>query len=489
VHAYPTSLRALGEEHMKVLLIYPTPPRSRFPVGGFRSYWVPMGLAYIGTSLLRAGCDVRVHVREEHLIKNKFDWARADQLLRDELKSFAPDVVGLSITTPCVPESREMAVWAKQLCGDSTLVVAGGIHPTALPERTLTECPAVDVVVVGEGEKTMVELAAKGPCAEVAGLVWRDGNGGFLRSVPRPLVRDLDTLGMPAYELFDMAFWTSTNRWILRWIPSKATNFHTSRGCTHRCKFCSGHLVSGVGVRHHSVERVGEQIERIAKDFGIEAFRFEDDSIGAEPDYLRGVCGELRKRGLNRLRWDGCLRVDQVEPDLLQDMRSAGCIQLELGFESGSDAALKRLGKGASVAQNRSAVQAMRQAGLRIYANIMVGLPGETLEDVRATEEFVYWARPEVLSFGCFTPLPGTPLFDCIPPEKQKTIDWGDYTYHTSPGLGTNQTAMTDGELEKAYLEFHHLISQPHTLLALKRDTPPKDRKTIRHIRRKFAQK
>jgi magnesium-protoporphyrin IX monomethyl ester (oxidative) cyclase len=472
---------------MKILLILPVPPRTHFPRGVFFSKWVPSGIGYIATALLRAGCEVRVHIREEQLVKNGFNWDHADELLRAELKSFAPDVVGLSVFTPSMREACTIAEMAKRICGDSTLVVAGGPHPTALPERTLKEGPAIDAVVVGEGERTMVELAAKGPGQDVAGVVWRDGNGGFLRSPARALEHDLDALGAPAYSLFDMKYWTAPGRFLVRWLPMAATNVNATRGCMNRCQFCAGHVVAGLGARFRSVDGVVEQLERVVKDYGLEGFRFEDDSLGADPDYLRRLCEALHRRGMNRLRWDCCMRVDQITPALLEDLRAAGCIQVEYGFESGSDAMLRRLGKNATVARNREVVGMMRQAGLRIFANIMIGLPGETLADIRATEEFVYWAKPEVLSYGCLMPLPGTPLFDRLPESVQASVDWADYTYATKPGLGFNLTAMTDGELAKAFRHFDRHLAAPQIALALRRDALPSEQRQRKYWMRKFV--
>jgi len=201
--------------------------------------WVPDGLACIATTLRRAGHEVVVHMREEKIDKNGFDWDAADREFRGWLQEFRPEVVGLSVNTPGVPEGCAFAALAKELCGRHVLVVAGGPHPTALPEGLLGECPSIDVAAVGEGELTMAELAEKGPSPSVAGIVFRDGER-LVRTPPRPLVRDLDTLGPPAYDLFDMDYYTRPNRWLIRYLPRRATNVRTSRGCTNRCQFCAG---------------------------------------------------------------------------------------------------------------------------------------------------------------------------------------------------------------------------------------------------------
>ena len=459
---------------MRVLLIYPVPPRDRFPRGLWRSTWVPTGLACIASSLQAAGHDVRVHMREEQLSKRNFDWAAADAALRDELQSFRPDMVGLSVLTPAVPEAAQIARLAKDVCGDVVTVV-GGAHPTALPERTLADCPAVDVVVVGEGEQTMVELAAGGVGPDVAGIVTREGNGVH-RTPRRPVRQDLDALPEIDYGLFDMDHNTTPHRWLLRYIPTSATNIRTSRGCTNRCRFCAGHVVSGTGVRFRSPQRVAERIQHVVDRFGVQGIRFEDDTLGADPERLVVLCEELRRRGLHeRIRWDGCLRVDQAEPGLLAAMKSAGCLQVEYGFESGSNEELRRLGKHATVEQNRRAVRLTKEAGLRVYANVMIGLPGETPRDVRETLRFLRWAAPEVVSPAMLRPLPGTPIFNELPAEVRDTMDWALHEEHKPWEWVVNLTAMSDAQLTRVGRQFFRYFMRPWLWKQLLRDTPPED--------------
>ncbi len=300
---------------MNVLLVYPVPPPSHWPRGRMRSLWVPTGVAFLAAALRRAGHTARVHLRNEVLIKNGFDWKAADAHLREVLEEFRPQIVGLSVLTPAVPESRTIARWAKEICGERVLVVAGGPHPTALPERMLTECPEIDVIVRGEGEETLVELAERGPHPDVEGIVYRDGEQ-FVHAPPRANPDDLDRLGPPAYELFDMGFHTAPSPWMLRWMRLSATNVRTSRGCPNRCRFCAGHVVAGLGVRFHSIDYVIDQILNAVNRFGVEAIHFEDDTVGADRDRLLALCEAISRRDLHqRIRWDCCLRVDQAEPE------------------------------------------------------------------------------------------------------------------------------------------------------------------------------
>jgi len=470
---------------MNILLIQPTAPRTHWPRGSFRSRWVPTGLAYLAAALRRAGHRVRVHSREEQLIKDGFDWARADARFRALLDEFRPGVVGLSVTTPFMPEAATLAKLSKEVCGDKTLVVFGGPHATALPERTLAECAHLDAVVVGEGERTLVELVERGPRDDVAGSCFRK-DGGCVRTAPRAPERDLDALGPPPYDLFDMAHYTARDRWLIRWLPLRATNLRTSRGCPNTCHFCAGHLVSGLGVRFHSVGYVVEQMRLVVERFGVEAIHFEDDTIGASRPRLLELCGAIRQAGLHRrVRWDALLRANQADAEVLREMKAAGCIQVEFGFESGSDAMLRNLNKNTTVEMNLRAARLAHEAGLRIYADIMVGLPGETEDDLRATLRFVRQTRPEVISFARLYPLPGTAIYNALPDADREKLSWAAYTYLEDADFPINLTAMPAEQFGRLYGEIDKYWLRPALAWELCRDTPRADRGRRRELRKR----
>ena len=472
---------------MRIHLIQPAPPRTHWPRGDFRSRWVPMGLAYMGTALRGAGHDVRVHVREEHLMKRSFDWDSADAALRQELSDFRPEIVGLSVMTPSLAESATVANWAKEICGEQVLVVAGGAHPTALPEQTLAECPAIDVTALGESEQTIVELAEHRISPDVSGIVYRNGDS-FVHTGRRPPPQDLDALGPPAYDLFDMDFCTAPDRWMIRWLKLSATNIHTSRGCPNRCRFCAGHVISGLGVRLHSLDYIIEQILTVVNRFGVEAINFNDDTLGADRGRLLGLCEMLRQHGLDRrIRWVCCLRVDQVDAELLSQMKRSGCIQIEYGFECGTEEALKRLGKHSTMELNHRAVRLTREAGIRIFADIMLGLPGETEDEFHATVRFLRETRPEIISSVQLCPLPGTAIFDELDQEVRDSLDWAEYSYLSRPSAKLNLTAMDSERFELLYRRFKKYLARPQMTWALLRDAPKADGEYKRRLARRLA--
>lgn len=470
---------------MKVLLIHPVPPRRLWPRGIFRTMHIPTGIASIAAALQQAGHEVKVHIREEQFYKCRKDWDATDAVLWNLLRDFRPEMVGMSVLTPSTPETAQIAAQAKKLCGPNTITVAGGVHPTALGREMLDTIPELDIVVVGEGEQTAVELAARTPLHNVQGIIFRQ-NGALTQTLPRPPVQDLDRLAPIDYRMFDMDYYTAPNPWLIRWLELPAINLRTSRGCTNRCRFCAGHLVSGLGVRFHSVDFVVEQMQMALERFRVRGIHFEDDTLGADANRLVSLCQAIRRKGLEKhLYWDGCLRVNQAAPELLAEMKAAGCVQVEYGFESASDEALRRLGKGATNAMNRRAVELTRNAGLRIYANIMIGLPGETTADLDATREFLRWAAPEVISFGTIGVLPGSALFDELPESVRRSLDYAEYAYFERT-QGPNLTAMSDAEFARASRNFTRYFIQPWLYRQLLRDSAPENRIFRQQLRRQL---
>lgn len=461
---------------MRVYLIYPGWPENHWPQGDFRSHWVPSGIAHIAHVLEKEGCEVRILICEEHLIKNHYDRAAVDELIKGELREFMPDMVGFSILTPGMIEAARIAGFARKICGAGAVFIAGGPHPTALPERTLREIPELDGVVAGEGELTILDLVRNGISEDIPGLVFRRGEE-FVSTGSRPREKDLDQLGVPAYHLFDMKFHTQRNRWMIPWLNLKVTNIRTSRGCVGTCRFCAGPLVSGPGVRFHSIDHVVDQVRRVVEEFGVEAVHFEDDSIGADPNRLVLLCEALRNAGLNRIRWDCCLRVDQASRELLNEMKAAGCIMVEYGIETGSESMLSAIGKRSTLELNRRAIEITRNAGLRVFTDIMLGLPGETEKDWDETILFLRWAKPDIIRAGLLCPLPGTAMFNQLPADVRDSIRWEQYTYLDTLELGLLMSSIPRETVRSMYRDLNKYFLGPHVAWGLLRDSNPDERR------------
>jgi radical SAM superfamily enzyme YgiQ (UPF0313 family) len=308
--------------------------------------------------------------------------------------------VGISFRTPLFPQAKALAELARAEC-PSAMIVAGGVHASTRPEECLERAP-FDVVVRGEGDHTLVELADGHSLEGIQGIHWRGGE-----TPARTLIENLDELPFPAWELFDLERY-KTPSLVARQVP--VADLESSRGCRAQCIYCTKG-VFGSAYRTKSPLRMVDEIEH-AKAHGFRTFNFVDDSFTTITSRATAVCEELLRRDL-QMPWTctNGLRVGNVNEDFFRLARRSGCWLVAFGFESGSDQVLKRIKKGATVAQARRAVGWARKYDFTILGYFMVGLPGESEETIRETAEFAASLDVDFAKFSITMPLPGTPLY------------------------------------------------------------------------------
>jgi radical SAM superfamily enzyme YgiQ (UPF0313 family) len=447
---------------MKVFFINPTPPASAWPKGGYFPHLVPTEMAQAAATLRQHGHSVRVEERESRLVTEHFDWSRADAIFKTALQEFKPEMIVFHALTPTVEETYRLAKATRETLGSAPFLLMSGQHATALPEQTLRECQAFSAVIIGEMEQTCLEIAERGLSPEITGILLQNTEGIFHHTAPRSVEHNLDLIPPPAWDLFNMEYHTSRNQWMIRWLNLRSINIRTSRGCPNACKFCSAPLTAGAGVRFHSVDYIVDQVQRALSDYAIESVLFEDETLAANEERLHDICEAFRTRGWEkRLKWGCCLRVNQARPELLKMMKSAGCIQVEYGFESATNHLLKAIGKNTTVEQNYAAAKLTREAGLRIFANMMFGLPGETAQDMDRNVHFIRTIRPEVLSATLMAPLPGTSIYHSLEEAQRKTIRWSDLYYLDRPDHDTNLSAMPDAIFFNKYRRLRKYFITP----------------------------
>jgi anaerobic magnesium-protoporphyrin IX monomethyl ester cyclase len=284
-------------------------------------------------------------------------------------------------------------------------VALGGIHPTIYPKETAAlDC--VDFAVAGEGEGTMVSLAAsldggKSP-DDVRGLAYRDCGRVVYTGVPE-FIEDLDALPFPARKLTPYGRYGSL---LSRRRPS--TTMFTSRGCPHRCIFCDRPQM-GKRFRARSAANVVDELQECS-DMGIREVLIYDDTFTLDRRRVLDICEGIRERGLDVV-WDARARVDTVDGELLSAMRSAGCDRIHFGVESGNGEILKTLCKGITLAQAEDAFRLASDAGIQTLAYFMIGAPHETVETVRETMDFAQRLDPDYVHFSIATPFPATGLY------------------------------------------------------------------------------
>ena len=318
-----------------------------------------------------------------------------------------PDLVCVSIYTPTRHESFKVIHLAKKTVSQAKIVV-GGVHPTFLPEQMIEAYPAIDYVVVGEGEEATLELVRaieSGSTVEnIVGLCYRGLDGKAVRVLGHRPMTDIGSLPFPQY--FEHFAKIDGRR-------VKAGSMITSRGCAAACNFCTVPAFWG-RQRLRSPESVVAEMKWLVETHGVEYIWFMDDTFTIEMDEARKLLQVIINSGLsNKVRWRCATRVNCVSRDLLHLMKKAGCHRISYGVESGSPEILKTVMKGTRLEQAEAACLMAKEEGILVETNFMVGNPGETQETIDETKAFIKKVRPDEFNVSNALYLfPGTPSYN-----------------------------------------------------------------------------
>ncbi len=397
---------------MRVLLILPPSKSAIYEVVGVTG--PPLGLAYLAAVARDEGHDVRIidGIAERLSLAD----------LEKRIASYDPEVVGVTATTATIYDAYRVVRLAKRI-NPNVVTVIGGPHATFLPRQTLEECPHLDVVVRGEGEETFRELLdvleKGGGIEEVRGITYREGDR-VKSTPPRPLIKNLDELPPPAFDLLPMELYNFEGR--------RFGTLITSRGCPFRCIFCSSSKLFGRRWRAYSVDRVIEEVKILHEEYGVREVEFLDDTFTLNRRRAQQIARALVSEGLD-ISWAASSRVDTLDYETASAMRRAGAHTLYLGIESGSEETLKFIRKGVTVAESEAAVKCAKKAGLGVLGSFVIGFPYEREVDMLKTIALAMRLNLDYAQFTVATPFPGTELWE-IAVSKGLLLSkkWSDYT-------------------------------------------------------------
>ncbi len=369
------------------------------------------------------------------------------------LSSFSPDVVGISgQTTPSIHEVYQTAKVVKNH-DPSILVVVGGAHVTFQDEEVLRDCPEIDVVVRGEGEVTMnvllEEINGNHSYHGVAGTTTR-ADGTIIRNPDRPYIHDLDSLPFPAYDLLGLH----------QYFP-KGDRFApmiTSRGCPYQCTFCSSSRITGKRWRGRSPTNVIQELQFLQDRYGVRDITFIDDLFTFDHRRVSDICSMMNKEADN-VTWTCSSRADIMSrhPEMANWLKEAGCHTIYIGAESGSQRILNTIKKGIRLSQIIKSVRLAKKVGLQVVLSFILGIPGETEEDMRSTIDFACRLDPDFAQFTICTPYPGTPMYDeAMENGWISDSDWSKFTV-IDPVLNLPELSRTTikKNLRRAYYKFY----------------------------------
>ena len=359
-----------------------------------KGYTVPLGLAYIGAVVRNAGHEVRgfdLSVSKNSLANY---YLKSDQEFLLELSDYDPDFIGITCTTT---NRVNITFWTEVLKKQlpRARILVGGPHPFFLPESYLRSNPAVDVLVLGEGEETIADyleaVSEERDLRTVKGIAFREGNGSLIVNQLREAIGNLDLIAFPARDLFpvkdyDMKFGT---------ISGNTATMITSRGCGNTCKFCST-TKYWKKVRFRSAKNIVDEIESVIQQFPfIKNIVFFDDTFTANRKHALSVCDEIIKRKL-KINWACLSRTNIVDDDYLAILRESGCTTLSFGIESGNDEMLKVIRKNSTVQNNYNALTSPPKFGIQSRGMMIAGMPEEKFG--WAVDSMLFMARVKNIS-------------------------------------------------------------------------------------------
>jgi anaerobic magnesium-protoporphyrin IX monomethyl ester cyclase len=454
----------------RVLLVDPYVAREDPMERKFVELYPSLGLLTLAAYLREQQIDVEIA---------DLTFARSLQTLSARLRSYDPEVVGVHTKTLMYERSLEIARMAR---GAGAWTVAGGPDAVTRPAAYLDG--GFDAVALGEGELTLTETAYAihhgRPVAGTAGLVTRDGEK-LVRGPPRPFLPDLDALPLPAWDLIDMDGYL--RQWERR-TGERRSAVLTSRGCPFDCSWCSKPTF-GRTFRQQSPARVLAELRALQDRFQVDYVRFCDDVFGINRAWLEALLDGLTGQGL-RLKFECLARVDLLKPDLLKRMRTAGLQRVYVGVESGSQKMLDLMNRGTRLSQVERTAQALRDEGVRQFWFLMLGYPGETLEDIEATLKLFRRFSPEEYSVSIAVPIPGTRFHEAVKDRltgrarksrsaggdsllyeaayPQELYRWQQRRFQLGAAIGRARGKLAStvlDQVERAADEFHERVATP----------------------------
>jgi len=429
---------------MDILLISPS-QRNIYGIG-VKPPYPSLGLLYLGAVLLKEDYSVEI-------IDLDVDFEKEFHFI-EFVKSVQPDVIGFTIVTPCFNSAVILANKIKEIY--NPFIIFGGPHTSAVPEEVIKE-KSVNGVIIGEGERTIVEFMRhfkRGVTVPVAGMIIKSGNR-FLRCRKRDFIEDLNGLPFPARSLL---------RHPERYSPPDAlqtpvATILTSRGCPYRCTFCQAPGIWGRKIRRRSVENVIAEIKFLNKKYNIREIHIADDDFTHSKEWTLNFLNMVKSEFLGtRFYFMNGLRIDNVDREILENLKRAGFINVGFGIESGSQRILNKVKKGLKIEEIKKKFRMAKKLGFKTWAFFILGLPGETPSTLKETIALSLSLDPDFAKFFYLVPYPGTDVYEEFLTKRYlQTRDFSRYGLYTEPVY--ELPLLSKSEIEKAlilaYLRFY----------------------------------
>jgi anaerobic magnesium-protoporphyrin IX monomethyl ester cyclase len=449
---------------MRVCLV--RPPSIISPTAYAGSLAPPVGLAYIASSLRAAGHQVDVidGVGANPMRNLPFG---NNLILRgltfDEIIDRIPKdckIIGIScmFSSEWV-QTRDLVNQIAQALPDK-LIIGGGEHFTAAAEFSMTQCPAITMCAVGEGEETMVELAnaidAKGDVEKVKGLVIKKGSE-FIRTCGRARIRMIDDIPEPAWDLIPLDHYLDNflgygiNR-------GRSMAMLASRGCPYQCTFCSNPLMWTTKWLARDPKLVADEIEKYIARYKITNVDFYDLTAIVRREWIIEFCKELVTRNI-KITWQlpSGTRSEAIDGEVAKWLFESGCRNLSYAPESGSEKTLKNMKKKVKLPRLLESLRLSVREGINVKVNIIIGIPDDQHIDVWRTFLFLIrasWNGAHDVSLGVFSPYPGSELYDRL--VKEGKISHSDEYFNKLAYVDITRVVSYTDHISSRWLSFYN---------------------------------
>ena len=480
----------MPKKEIKTLIIQP-PISDEVMWGRFKKgsgYVPPLGIMYIAAYMESKGlyCDVLDCLVQRYKLSD----------LRDFLLRNKYHVIGITCMTNSALDAYEAAKIAREVNKDA-LIVLGGVHPTSLPNETVIECKELDVIACGEGEETFVELVH---CLQeekdyhlLDGLAyWSKEENKVKFTAPRRAFPDLNLLPFPSYHKVPMEKYTPH---VTQYIDLPNYPVVLQRGCPYQCTYCDHGAVLGKKIRSLTVERAIANVRHLVENYGAKGIYFLDSVFTVRRSFVMEFLKELQKQDF-QISFACNARADQLDYELLSEMKKAGCWMIQIGIESGNIKSLELIkkasyssafqpdpndpeGKPFLLNKYEQEIKNCQKLGIQVMASYILGLPGEDENDVETTINFAKKLATETALFFLPVPYPGSYLLEQAKQDGglKENMSWKDYScvdysnpVYVNPKIGKEKMQKL---LAKAFDEYYR---QPKVIWRnIKKVTRPKD--------------
>ena len=426
----------------KVLLINPPYNLEVYKENKNFSVHPPVGLAYLASFLQKYGYEVEIidanalNIHKEELI--------------NIIVNHSSRFIGFTSVTATVNLVSQICDKIKEKT-DKVLIL-GGQHATFKDKEVLAACTSIDFIVRGEGEMSLLRLLNRLKINKTAkGLmgITYSKNNKVVSNPDRPPIKNINIIPFPAWELLPRSKYRLNGFLDIGLNGKQLAKLISTRGCHNKCTFCASAHFWGKP-RFRNVDNIFKELVYLTQELNVRHIDFMDDCLTIPVSRFRDLCNRIIENNLN-FKWSCYSRVQNINEELVQLMKKAGCFMVLLGIESGNQEIIDSIKKQITLEQVTKAVALFKKYNIDCLGFFMIGLPKDTKETVHETVNFARNLNLDFPFFSVTTPFPGTELYDWFMSSNYapENIDWNQFSTHGDTIYRTE--SLSSKEIKQLY--------------------------------------